>query len=397
MDETVKERRKIVVIGAGASGLTVGNMLHGMGIDCVVLEHRSRSYVEQRQRAGVVELRAVRMFHKWGMGDVIVGPPYDGTIELWVDGVPRLLTEAREEEEPGLPMARFCPQQALVRNLLARLADGGGDVRFEASDVTIHDPLGDTPMVSYIDADGRRHEISCDYIAGCDGDHGVSRKAYAAGALTSYVEDYGRAWLSVLAEVPPPPRLVVAISDQGYACHIGRGPAASRFYLECPTTDTVEDWPDSRIWEQLRQRMGAPDLAVGTISEKQVITLRSSVHEPMRHGRLFLIGDAAHLIVPVSGKGMNLALRDAEMFVTAVGNKLENGDGSGLDEYSDRCLARVWNYQEFTLSLADAFHDAGDQSVAGPFRRKIARARVERLLTSPNAARLYGEMMRGID
>ncbi len=387
----VSETTPVAIIGGGVAGLTAAVLLHARGIPSIVLERQSREYVEKRQRAGVVETRAVRMFDRWGLSDRLFGKghTYPGLLEMRVEGESRFL----DEDFDGGPMALICPQQVLVQRLIAAFLEDGGDLRFCAADVT---PAGlgtDSPVVCYTSPAGERHEISCAYVAGCDGDHGISRSS-VAGALTAYSFDHGLSWLTVLATAPPPQHPLMAISRHGFAAQFGRGPRASRFYLECGPGETTADWPDSRIHEQLRARLGRPDLDTGTVTETEMFALRSVVHEPMHHGRLFLLGDAAHVISPLGGKGMNLAVYDAEVFARGVAAALHDGDPAPLRAYSQVCTSRVWNYQEYSRWLLEMTHDAGDLS--RPFQRRLALARLDRLTSSAAARRAYAELASGL-
>ncbi|MFF4364182.1 4-hydroxybenzoate 3-monooxygenase [Streptomyces sp. NPDC001604] len=389
------ESTTVVVIGAGPAGLTVANLLRHSGIDCIVLERRSRAYVAQRQRAGIVETRAVRMFDSWGLADrVLGGIPYDGILELRVDGESHLVSDNDGSEGPR---ARLCPQQVLVQKLTAAYLDDGGDLRFEAADVSLHDLTGDRPTVRYRTADGTLRSITCVFVAGCDGDHGISRAAVPVGALTAYSQDHGIGWLTVLADAPPPAHPLLAVSPHGFAAHFPRGPQTSRYYLQCPPDDHPDAWPDTRIWDALRTRLADPALPAGPITDREIFRLRSLVHDPMQYGRLHLVGDAAHIVSPMGGKGMNLALYDADVFARAVRDSVRDHDETALRSYSQRCLRRVWNDQEFSHWLTRTLHDAGDSTDSGPFHRNLARARLDRLLTSPTAARAFAELMTGLD
>jgi p-hydroxybenzoate 3-monooxygenase len=385
----------VVVIGAGPAGLTVANLLRRSGIDCVILERQTREHVAQRQRAGIVEARAVRMFDSWGLADrVLGGVPSDGTLEFRVDGESHLVSDDDGSEGPP---ARLCPQQVLVQKLTAVYLADGGDLRFEAADISLHDLTGDRPTVRYRTADGALRAIDCSFVAGCDGDHGISRTAVPDGVLTAHAFDHGIGWLTVLADAPPPARPLLAVSPQGFAAHFARGPHASRYYLQCPPDDHPDAWPDARVWDALRTRLADPALAPGPITDRETFRLRSLVHDPMQYGRLFLVGDAAHIVSPMGGKGMNLALHDADLFARAVRDSVRDHDDTGLRTYSQRCLRRVWNDQEFSHWLTRTLHDAGDDTRSGPFHRSLARARLDRLFTSPTAARAFAELMAGLD
>ena len=389
------ESTTVVVIGAGPAGLTVANLLRRSGIDCIVLERRSREYVAQRQRAGIVETRAVRMFDSWGLADrVLGGIPYDGILELRVDGESHLISDNDGSEGPR---ARLCPQQVLVQKLTTAYLADGGDLRFEAADVSLHDLTGDRPAVRYRTADGTLRTITCAFVAGCDGDHGISRTAVPEGALAAYAIDHGIGWLTVLADAPPPAHPLLAVSPQGFAAHFPRGPHTSRYYVQCPPDDHPDAWPDTRVWEALRTRLADPGLTAGPITDRETFRLRSLVHDPMQYGRLHLVGDAAHIVSPMGGKGMNLALHDADVFARAVRDSVRDHDDTALRSYSQRCLRRVWNDQEFSHWLTRTLHDAGDDTALGPFHRNLARARLDRLLTSPTAARAFAELMTGLD
>ncbi|MCG7210811.1 4-hydroxybenzoate 3-monooxygenase [Streptomyces arenae] len=385
----------VVVVGAGPAGLTVANLLRTCGVDCVVLERGSREYVAQRQRAGIVESRAVRMFESWGLADLVLGgAPHDGILEFRVDGETHLVDDTDGSEGPG---ARLCPQQLLVANLTAAHLAEGGDIRYEVADVSLHDLTGDRPTVRYRSADGTPHTITCDFVAGCDGDHGVTRAAVPEGVLSAHGFDHGVGWLTVLADAPPPAHPLLAVSPQGFAAHFPRGPRRSRYYLQCPPDDRPEAWPDHRVWDALRTRLADPALTAGPITDRETFRLRSLVHDPMQYGRLFLVGDAAHIVSPMGGKGMNLALYDADLFARAVRDHVRDQDDTALRSYSRRCLRRVWNDQEFSHWLTRTVHDAGDDTHRGPFLRNLARARLHRLFTSPTAAQAFAEQMTGLD
>ncbi|GAA0999394.1 4-hydroxybenzoate 3-monooxygenase [Acrocarpospora macrocephala] len=386
------EDTAVVIVGAGVAGLTLGNFLVRNGIGCIILEKHSREYVEQRQRAGTIDGLGVRMFREWGLEEVLAGDPIPEVGSgFWIDGEELSIEFGEDDNNDSL----FCPQQVLVRNLTDVFLRDGGDLRFEAADVSLEGLDGERPLVRYRGIAGSTKVISCDFVAGCDGDRGVSRAAIPADALTRHSHEYGYAWLSVLAEVPANPS-GMAIHSRGLAGLIPRGANASRLYLQCPIDDTLSQWPDERIWSELEARFGTP-VATGRIIDKRLVPLRSAVYSPMRYGRLYLLGDAAHIVPPMSAKGIHLALYDAEVLARAIIHQIQKDDSSLLDSYSSTCLRHIWNYQAFATWITELMHNAGDASYEGEFRKQVARAELERQFTSPTANRLFGELIAGVN
>ncbi|HTU74116.1 MAG TPA: 4-hydroxybenzoate 3-monooxygenase [Trebonia sp.] len=393
--QATREETTVAIVGGGVAGLTTAMMLRRAGVSCVVLERQSRAYVEQRQRAGLVEYRGVRMFTEWGLGHLLGTFTADNTMEVRVDGQSLFVgRDAHAQEHVGV----LAPQQALVRNLVAAFLGDGGDLRFQAADVALSGLESQRPVVTYTDGDGTVHEISCDLIAGCDGDHGACRASIPDGVLTAYSRDYGVTWLAILADTPAPRYPSFGIGGRGYAAGFARGQKMARFYLEIPAGDTPADWPQDRIWAQLRERFWWPDLAAGPVTETEIVRLRSQVFEPMSYGRLYLLGDAAHVISPMGAKGMNLALYDAETFVKAALKHAQAGDDTGLRGYSDTCLERTWRYQEYADWFSQMFFTrCGDRAAADPYAARVARARLARFTEpSSSAALAWGELMTGL-
>jgi p-hydroxybenzoate 3-monooxygenase len=380
----------VAIIGAGPAGLTLANLLQRDGVNCVVLEVRDRTYVEQRQRAGVLDHPAGQIFEEYGLAEqILAGPPRETLLEIRYEGEPRFLNTP---ELAGGRSSRQVPQQMLVQRLIAAFTAGGGDLRFEALDVALHDLDGDQPRITYRDPAGVEHELRCAYVAGCDGFHGVSRAGIPAGALTTYSFDHGIGWFTVLADAPPPRFPLMGISSHGFAAQFARGPRAARFYLQYRPDEDPWAWTDDQVWAELRRRLGDDRLVSGPITAREVVEMRSFVVEPMAYGRLFLVGDAAHIITPMGAKGMNLALADAYVLARAL-LAAEQGDGAALAGYSDVALQRTWDYQEFSRWFTEMVHDL----TADPFRARLAKARLDRLFRSPAAAAAFADLMAGTE
>ncbi|GAA2310966.1 4-hydroxybenzoate 3-monooxygenase [Streptomyces caniferus] len=382
---TTDKKATVVIVGGGVAGLTLGNFLLRKGISCIVLEKGSRDYVEQRQRAGALDAGGVRRLHEWGLAEVVEGHRHgdlDAGMTLLLEGEKRQWKTGDDSEDAN---GVFCPQQILVQNLIKVFLRDGGDLRFGAEDVSLHDIDTENPLVRYRDAAGSTKTVSCDFIAGSDGFRGVSRTAVPDDILTCSTHEFGYAWLTAMAEVPADPLAMLAVHSRGFAAQITRGPKASRLYLQCPLTDTLEQWPDDRIWNELDTRSGEPVTPKGPIISKQVVPLRGVVFSPMSYGRLYLLGDAAHLISPMSAQGMSLALHDADVFARALVHQVENHDSRLLDSYSDTCLDHTWRQQAAAVWLTETVHDSGDSSYEGEFRKQIARKNLENML-GPSAA-----------
>ncbi|HYQ62057.1 4-hydroxybenzoate 3-monooxygenase [Actinophytocola sp.] len=371
------EHATVVIVGGGVAGLALGTFLLRSGIGCVILEKHSREYVENRQRAGALDARGVRMLHEWGVGEAVEGPSHsssDAPMPLIIDGERR---EWRIDDEDAA--GGFVTQQVLVRNLIRIFLRDGGDLRFAAEDVALEGLDTEHPLVRYRDAAGAARVVGCDLVAGSDGYQGVSRTSVPDGVLTCHTHEFGYAWLAVLTDVPADPLAVMAVHSRGFAAQITRGPNASRVYLQCPVTDDAGDWPDERVWRELEARFGAP-VRRGLIASKQVVPLRGVVFSPMSYGRLHLLGDAAHLISPMSAEGMSLALHDAEVLARAVVHQVEKDDSSLLASYSQTCLTHTWERQAAAVWMTDAMHDSGDAAHRGEFLRQVARANLENLV-----------------
>ncbi|MFI7008669.1 4-hydroxybenzoate 3-monooxygenase [Streptomyces sp. NPDC050145] len=391
------EDTSVVIIGAGPAGLTVGNLLRAAGVDCVVLECESREFIERRPRAGVIEEWAVRGLDRRGLASAhLLAAERHTACEF------RLAGERHRFPYEELAGSRHhvYPQPLLVTDLMRSYVDErGGDLRCGVRDVRLHDIESERPSISYLcPGTGRRRLLRCAYVAGCDGARGVSRAALPEGRVRIARHDYGIGWLALLAEAPPSADCVLfGVHPDGFAGQMPRSPEVTRYYLQVPPGDDPAAWPDERVWAALRRRLaadGAPPPAEGRLVEKRVLDLHDYVVEPMAVGRLFLAGDAAHLVAPIAAKGMNLALHDAFLLGDALAARLTGADpeGAALGGYSGACLRRVWDYQEFSQWLSEVYHGA---AVGDPFRAGTAVARLRRLFTSPRAAAAFAEQYLG--
>ncbi|MGI5157700.1 4-hydroxybenzoate 3-monooxygenase [Microbispora sp. CA-102843] len=351
-------RTQVGIIGAGPAGLLLSHLLHLRGIESVVLERRSREYVERRVRAGVLEQGTVDTLVEAGVGERLKreGLPHHG-IELRYGGGGHRI--AFERLVPGRSITVY-GQQEVVKDLIAARLTAGGDVRFEVDDVRVHNAATDRPHLTFTDSAGTDLRLDCDVIAGCDGFHGVSRASIPEGVLTEYRRDYPFAWLGVLARVKPSSEeLIYARTERGFALHSMRSPEISRFYLQVAPDEDLAAWPDERIWAELRARLETVPgftLATGDIVERGITPMRGFVAEPMQHGRLFLAGDAAHIVPPTGAKGLNLAVADVRVLTEALARFFADGSTEALDGYSRACLPRVWRAQHFSWWMTTLLH-----------------------------------------
>jgi p-hydroxybenzoate 3-monooxygenase len=391
-------RTQVAIIGAGPAGLVLSHLLAQQGIASIVLEKHSREYIEHRVRAGLLEHHTVELLRERGLGERMLreGMVHRGT-EFRFAG--------RRHRIPysGLYGGRTMlvyPQQDLVADLVRLRLAGGGDVVFEAEDVQLAGLESDRPVVTYT-VNGAARRLECDFIAGCDGFHGVSRASVPEGALTFH--DFGLpfGWLGIIAAVPPSTsEIIYALHERGFAGHMLRTAEVSRFYLRCETDDVVENWPDARIWEELRTRLATNDgwtLREGPILEKSITEMRGFVTEPMQYGRLYLAGDAAHIVPPTGAKGLNLAIADARVLAGALGRWYESGDSAALGSYSETCLRRVWRVQEFSHWMSWMIHQIPDSVPDAAFRRRLQQAQLHYLCTSDAAAASFAENYVGIE
>jgi p-hydroxybenzoate 3-monooxygenase len=391
------ESASVVVVGAGPAGLTLANLLLAEGIDCVVVEAEDREFIEQRPRAGFLEEWAVRALERRGLaGPGLLGAQAQGDCEFRLGGTRHLFRYGALSGHRHI----VYPQQFLVTDLVRAYADeAGGDIRFGARDVAVHGIRTDRPSVTWTDPDtGRERTVVCDFVAGCDGARGSSRSAIPEGGVEVFRHDLGVGWLALLAEAPPSAeRVVFGLHPQGLAAHMARSPEVTRYYLECPPGDSADNWPHERVWSELRTRLaarGADPLNEGEVTERRVLDMHNYVVEPMTYGRLHLAGDAAHLVAPVAAKGLNLALNDALLLADAFRAYYRESDESGLEGYSDACLRRVWQYQDFNRWVSEIVHGP---SSGDPFRAGVAAARLRRMTRSERAGRAVAALYIGSD
>jgi p-hydroxybenzoate 3-monooxygenase len=349
-------RTQVGIIGAGPAGLLLSHLLHLQGIESVVLECRSREYVQERVRAGVLEQNTVDLLIEAGVGERMKreGLVHYG-IELRFHGCGHRIDF---HELTGGRGITIYAQAEVVKDLIdARLA-AGGQILFEVEDVSVHDFTTPKPFVRF-SRSGEPCELACDFIAGCDGFHGICRPSIPQGALTTYERVYPFGWLGILAEAPPSSsELVYSYHDRGFALLSMRTPQLSRLYLQCAHDEDIENWPDERIWRELHTRLAREDwtLTEGPIIQKSIAGMRSFVVEPMQYGQLFLAGDAAHIVPPTGAKGLNLAVADVRILARAISEFYRSGSPSLLDGYSAKCLRRVWKVQRFSWWMTSMLH-----------------------------------------
>ncbi len=389
-----RERTQVGIVGAGPAGLTLARLLELEGIETVVLEDRSREYVEQRIRAGVLEQRTADLLVDARVGERLQreGIVHHG-IELQFDG-----------ERHRVPLSELAGgrtiviygQTEVVKDLIAARVASGLPLLFEVADVAVHELDTAQPRISFRHG-GEQHELACDVIAGCDGFHGVCRPSIPDGVLSSFSREYPYGWLGILAEVAPSnDELVYAHHPNGFALLSLRSPQLSRLYLQCAPDEDLDEWPDERVWSELQTRVGIEGwtLAEGPVLEKGVTGMRSFVAEPMQFGRLFLAGDAAHIVPPTGAKGLNLAIADVRLLAEALVHRYRTGSEDLLDAYSANCLRRVWRAEHFSWWMTSMLHrPPGDD----PFDLKLQLSQLRYVVTSHAAAASLAENYVGLE
>ena len=384
---------QVVIIGSGPSGLLLGQLLHRAGVDTLILEQKSKDYVLGRIRAGVLEQGAVNLIEEAGAGERMrrEGLPHDGT-EIAFGGVRHRI------DFKGLTgkTVMIYGQTEVTHDLMDAREACGAPTVYEALGVAIHDIETTRPRATWT-KDGASHAIACDFVAGCDGFHGVSRKTMPASILRTFERVYPFGWLGVLVDKPPvSDELIYVNHERGFALCSMRSHTRSRYYLQCALDEKIEEWPDDRFWDELRLRLdsrAASELQTGASIEKSIAPLRSFVAEPMRHGRLFLAGDAAHIVPPTGAKGLNLAASDVAYLSRALIDHYRKGGDAGLDAYSQRALARVWKAERFSWWMTQLLHNFPESS---GFDRKIQHAELEYLFSSTAAQTALAENYVGL-
>ena len=386
-------RTQVGIVGAGPAGLTLAHLLHLERIDSVVLEDRSREYVEARIRAGVLEQGTADLLREAGGGERMhrEGIVHEG-VYLQVDGERHRIDF---DALTGKAIVIY-GQTEVVKDLIeARLATGR-PLLFEVEDVSVHDVESDRPEIRFRH-DGVEQRLECDVIAGCDGFHGVCRPSIPAGVLREFSREYPYGWLGILAAAPPSSdELVYAHHDRGFALLSLRTPELGRLYVQCRPDEDLDEWPDERIWEELHARLGLTGwtLTEGPVLEKGVTGMRSHVVEPMRHGNLFLAGDAAHIVPPTGAKGLNLAIADVRVLAEVLADWYRTGRRDTLDGYSQRCLRRVWRCEHFSWWMTSMLHRSPDADL---FELKLQLSQLRYVTSSEPAMRSLAENYVGLE
>jgi len=387
-------RTKVAIIGAGPAGMLLGQLLHAYGIDNIILERKDRDYVLARIRAGVLEQGTVGLLEQLGITERLhhEGLIHDG-IELLFGGIRHRIDL---KAASGGKVVTVYGQTEVTRDLMDAREAAGLTTIYNADDVSLHDFDGATPRVRY-QKDGTTHEVTCDFIAGCDGFHGASRQAVPASAVQTYERIYPFGWLGLLSDTPPvSPELIYTNHERGFALCSMRSPTRSRYYVQCSLDEKVENWTDAMFWDELRRRLdkeAAESLVTGPSLEKSIAPLRSFVAEPMRFDKLFLAGDAAHIVPPTGAKGLNLAASDVHYLSLALREFYDEKSSAGLDNYSAAALKRVWKAVRFSWWMTSMMHRFPD---ADGFGTKLQQAELDYVVHSDIARASLAENYVGL-
>lgn len=387
----------VLVLGAGPAGLVLGNILVDQGIDCVILERAERAHVQTRARAGFLAANTVRILERHGLAEGLHrhGQTHSTCEFRTEDGRFRLDYSGLGQGE----LHTVYPQQDLVTDLLTRFLERGGQIRFGTEAVAVRGADGERPEVTVREADGRPGLWRARYVAGCDGRHGAARRSLPAGTVR-HQRDHGVTWLGLLAEAPPSLDAVgYAVHKHGFAGHMARTSEVTRYYLQWERGTPADAWSEERIWHELELRMRAPEygpLRRGPLVQRAVVDLESDVLEPLRHGALFLVGDAAGLISPSAAKGANLAVLEAAILAPALVDDLTTGNSEGLDAYSARCLTHIWRAQEFSHWMIGLLHGPSGADGESGFHNSLRRSRLASLRTSRSHQDWFAEHYVGV-
>ncbi len=378
LGDAVKRQTKVAIIGAGPAGLMLAHLLTRAGIETVIFERHTRSYVENRIRAGILEYEVAALLRETGVGVRMdeVGFRHDGTNILFDGALHRLDFGALGKH------VMLYSQHEVVRDLIAARLAAGGEIMFEAEVNAIENFNQGKPRICYR-INGEAAELDCEIVAACDGFHGIGRASLPANLVREYDREYPFGWLGILAEAPPSmDELIYAHHDHGFALLSMRSASVSRLYLQCPLDADLADWPDSRIWDELSTRLAHPgfSLTTGPIFQKNITPMRSYVAEPMQAGRLFLAGDAAHIVPPTGAKGLNAAVADAVILARAIEAEILTDDPAPLQNYTQTCLARIWKIERFSWLMTSMLHRFDDHSA---FDRRIQRAELDYYVNTP--------------
>jgi p-hydroxybenzoate 3-monooxygenase len=384
-------RTQVGIIGAGPAGLMLAHLLRLQGIESIVIENRTRDYIENRIRAGLIEDWAANFLTEIGLGERMNRE----SMVHWGNhiGINGDLHHLDFKKLVGKRITIY-GQQEIVRDMVARRLADGAPLLFEVDEVSVRDIDGKKPKIRFTH-DGKAQEIDCDFIAGCDGFHGICRPSFPDGVLTAYDRDYPFGWLGILADSPPPDHeLIYSYTDRGFALYTMRSPTVSRLYLQCDHDEDIANWPDARIWEELHTRLGgARKLEEGKILQKGITPMRSFVCEPMQYKRLFLAGDSAHIVPPTGAKGMNLAFADVVFLSRALEAHYKNKRDDLLESYSATCLRRVWKAQRFSWWMTQIMHRFPHETA---FDRRRQLADLDYLTGSEAAAKSLVEQYVGL-
>jgi p-hydroxybenzoate 3-monooxygenase len=386
-------RTQVAIIGGGPAGLLLSHILDRNGIDCIVLERHTRQYVLQRIRAGALEQGSVNLLREVGLSGRMDrdGHPHDGTAIMW-EGRGRFYIDVLKYTGKSVMMYG---QTALTEDLYAARDAAGGQIFDEAEDVALHELTSTKPYVTYR-KNGQAQRLDCDYIAGCDGYHGISRQSIPASVLRTFERAYPFGWLAIMSETPPLPEVFYCSGSRGFALASMRKSTLSRYYIQCDLDTRLEDWPDDRFWAEFKARIPpemAAVLVTGPTIEKSIAPLRSFIAEPMQYGRLFLAGDAAHIVPPTGAKGLNLAISDVFYLSRGLIEATKTGKTKDLDSYSDTALRRVWGSARLSWWLTMLLHRFPDET---PFEQRMRESQFDYLIASEHAQASLAEQFAGL-